>query len=330
MRDTIVVGASAGGIRALRNLLRTVPPDLPAAILAVVHIPATGESVLPFVLGHAGPLPAKAAEDGEPLSKGNVYVAPPDRHLLVQHGRMRLTQGPRENRHRPSIDALFRSAAVDLGPRVIGVVLSGTLDDGTAGLWAVKDRGGVAVVQSPDEAEFRDMPRNALAHVDVDHELPVAEIGAKLAALAAQESPMPTAVPPAMTAEAAIELNDNALSQGVLELGVPSSITCPECHGSLVEIREGSIVRFRCHTGHASSLHTLLAETEVAIEKSLWNTVRALEERSFLRQTMERRAREAGELGLAEQLAVDAARDREAAERVRRLVAGPAAAYCAT
>jgi two-component system, chemotaxis family, protein-glutamate methylesterase/glutaminase len=116
----------------------------------------------------------------------------------------------------------------------------------------------------------------------------------------------------------------------VLELGVPSSITCPECHGSLVEIREGSIVRFRCHTGHASSLHTLLAETEVAIEKSLWNTVRALEERSFLRQTMERRAREAGELGLAEQLAVDAARDREAAERVRRLVAGPAAAYCAT
>ena len=326
MRDAIVVGASAGGIRALRNLLRTVPPDLPAAIVAVVHIPATSESVLPYVLGSAGPLPAKAAEDGEPLAPGTVYVAPPDRHLLVQRGRLRLTRGPRENRVRPSVDALFRSAAIDLGPRVIGVVLSGMLDDGTAGLWAVKDRGGVAVVQKPDDAEFPDMPRNALTHVQVDHVLPVAEIGPKLATLAAEETPAPTAVPPSMAAEAAIELNGNPLQHGVLELGKPSPNSCPECHGSLVEIREGSIVRYRCHTGHAYSLPTLLAETEIAIEKSLWNTVRALEERSFLLRTMERRAREAGDVGLAEQLSVDAARDQANADRVRRLTAGPAAA----
>src|SRR5688572_6531577 len=177
MRDAIVIGASAGGVRTLREMLRTVPADLPAAILAVVHIPTHSPSALPLVLNGSGPLPAKAAEDGEPLRKGKVYVAPPDRHLLIEGGRLRLTRGPRENRVRPCIDTLFRSAAVDLGPRVVGVVLSGTLDDGTAGLWAIKDRGGVPVVQRPAQAEHPDIPRNALAHVEVDHVLRVTEMG---------------------------------------------------------------------------------------------------------------------------------------------------------
>ena len=303
-----------------------MPADLPAAIVCVLHIPAHSPSALPLVLGNRAPLPVKAAEDGEPLVRGNVYVATPDRHLLVERGRLRLTRGPRENRVRPCIDTLFRSAAVDLGPRVVGVVLSGALDDGTAGLWAIKDRGGVAIVQDPAEAEFPDMPQNALAHVEVDHVLRAAEIGPKLAAVTAQTVPRATAAPPAMAAEAAIELGANGLKQGVLDLGRPSPNSCPECHGALVEIREGSIVRYRCHTGHAYSLRTLLGETEVAIEKSLWSTVRAIEERSFLLRTMERRARESGDDALADRLAADASRDEASAERVRQLTVGPTAA----
>jgi two-component system chemotaxis response regulator CheB len=322
MRDTIVVGGSAGSVRALRALVQAVPADLPAAVLVVVHIPAHSPSALPLVLS-AGPLPAKAAEDGERIERGNIYVAQPDLHLLVERGRLRLTRGPRENRVRPCIDVLFRSAAVDLGPRVVGVVLSGVLDDGTAGLWAVKDRGGVAVVQQPAEAEHPDMPRNALAHVDVDHVLPVAEIGSTLAALAAEPTPDAAAVPPAMAAEAAIELGSNPLRRGVLDLGHLSPNACPECHGSLTEIREGSIARYRCHAGHAYSLRTLLAETEIAIEKSLWNTVRAIEERSFLLRTMERRARESGDDRLADRYAADAGRDEANAQQVRQLATGP-------
>ncbi|HET7607103.1 MAG TPA: chemotaxis protein CheB [Gammaproteobacteria bacterium] len=326
MKDVIVVGASAGGIRALKGVLAGLPRELPASVLAVVHIPRHGTSVLPLILDAAGPLPAKAAEDGEALARGTVYVAPPDRHLLVEGGRLRLTRGPRENRVRPCVDALFRSAAVDLGPRVVGVVLSGTLDDGTAGLWAIKDRGGVAVVQQPDEAEYPDMPASALANVEVDHVLRVAEMGPKLAALALEKSEAQAPVPDAMAAEAEIELGGHALQKGVLELGVPSPNSCPECRGSLVEIREGPIVRYRCHTGHAYSLQTLLAETDADIEKALWNAVRAIEERSFLRKAMERRAREAGDVALADRLAADAARDVADAQRVRRLTAGPAAA----
>ncbi len=326
MRDAIVVGASAGGIGALQGLLRGMPADVPAAILVVMHIPAHSPSALPLVLTGASPLPVKAAENGEVPQRGTVYVAPADRHLLLEHGHLRLTRGPRENRVRPCIDALFRSAAVDLGPRVIGVVLSGTLDDGTAGLWAIKDRGGAAVVQAPADAEYPDMPQSALAHVDVDHVLPAAELGAKLAALAAAPFEPPTAVPRPMATEASIELGGDGLRQGVLKLGKPSPNACPECHGSLVEIHEGSIVRYRCHTGHSYSLRTLLAETEIAIEKSLWNTVRAIEERSFLLRTLERRARENGEERMAEQFARDASRDEANAQRVRQLTVGQAAA----
>ncbi|HEX7238320.1 MAG TPA: chemotaxis protein CheB [Gammaproteobacteria bacterium] len=319
MRDVIVVGASAGGIRALKEVLAGLPRDLPAATLAVVHIPPYATSALPVILSGAGPLPAKSAEDGERPRKGTVYVAPPDRHLLVEGGRLRLTRGPRENRVRPCVDALFRSAAVEFGPRVVGVVLSGTLDDGTAGLWAVKDRGGAAVVQQPSEAEYPDMPRSALEHVAVDHVLAVAQIGPKVAALVRERAAAPSAVPAAMATEAEIELEGNGLEKGILELGRPSRNSCPECHGSLIEIREGPIVRYRCHTGHAYSLRTLLAETEADIEKALWNAVRAIEERSILLRTLERQARDAGETAAADQLAADAIRAEAEAQDVRRL-----------
>jgi two-component system chemotaxis response regulator CheB len=266
----------------------------------------------------------RAAENGERLSHGTVYVASPDRHLVIERGTLRLTRGPRENRVRPSVDALFRSAAVDLGPRVIGVVLSGVLDDGTAGLWAVKDRGGVAMVQEPDEAEYPDMPKSALEHVGVDHVLPAVEIGPKLAALATEATPAAAPVPPAMATEAAIERGDSTLGRRVLDLGALSPNACPECHGSLVEIREGSIVRYRCHTGHSFSFRTLLEETEVAIEKSLWNTIRAIEERSFLLRTLEQDSRARGNEALADQFAADAEHDEANARRVRLLASGAA------
>lgn len=326
MRDAIVVGSSAGGIRALRGLLQGLPEDLPASVVVVNHIPAHGPSALPLLLASAGPLAAKAVEDGEALQHGTVYVAPADRHVVIEKGRLRLTRGPRENRVRPCVDTLFRSAAVDLGPRVVGVVLSGTLDDGTAGLWAVKDRGGVAMVQQPAEAEYPDMPESAIEHVRVDHVLPVADMGAKLAALAREATPQAVPPPPAMAAETQIDLHGRALVKGVLDLGRPSPSTCPACHGALVEIREGNIARYRCHTGHAFSLRTLLEETEVAIERSLWNTVRVIEERSFLLRTMERQAREKGNHELGRRLAAAAERDETHAQGVREMTVKPAEA----
>lgn len=175
-RDVIVVGTSAGGVEALRELAAALPPDLPASVLIVLHLSPGGPGLLPAILNRAGPLPAAHATDGEELRRGRIYVAPPDFHMLVADGRLRLARGPRENLHRPAIDALFRSAAAAWGPRVIGVVLTGALDDGTAGLGAIKRTGGVAVVQDPEEAAYPSMPRSALRNVRVDHCVPLAEI----------------------------------------------------------------------------------------------------------------------------------------------------------
>jgi two-component system, chemotaxis family, protein-glutamate methylesterase/glutaminase len=186
-RDIIVVGASAGGVEALSQLARGLPPDLAASIFVVLHLPAGGASALAHILDRAGPLSSSQARDGEPINHAHIYVAPPDHHLLVRRGHVTLVRGPRENNHRPAVDPLFRSAARAYGSRVVGVILSGALDDGTAGLLAVKTRGGVAVVQSPDEALFSGMPTSALHHVNVDHCVPLAEIPRLLNKLSREE-----------------------------------------------------------------------------------------------------------------------------------------------
>jgi two-component system chemotaxis response regulator CheB len=267
---------------------------LPAALCIVLHLPPDHRSRLPEILSRAGPLPAAHGVDGAPITPGCIYVAPPDHHLLVEAGYIRLTRGPKENRTRPAIDPLFRSAAYAYGPRVIGVVLSGQLDDGTAGLWAVKDRGGIAIVQDPQEAQFPSMPQNALAHVAVDDCLPLATMAATLARLTQEPAPEARGplVPKQLEIETRIALGHNALDSGVMKLGQLVPYTCPECHGVLVQLQEGGILRFRCHTGHAFSVHSLLGEVTEAVERSLWSTLRAIDESILLMRHLQRHARD--------------------------------------
>ncbi|MFN8473960.1 MAG: chemotaxis protein CheB [Anaerolineae bacterium] len=294
--DIIVVGASAGGVEALSQLVATFPSDFPAAVFIVLHIPAQATSVLPQILGRVGPLPAAHAVDGVRIQQGNIYIAPPDHHLIVEQGRVRVAYGPAENRHRPAVDPLFRSAALAYGPRVVGVILSGTLDDGSAGMMSVKAHSGIAVVQDPAEALYDGMPLNVMKYVDVDYCLPVAKIGAVLRELAAEPvvggEKMPDDKDGEYEVEAA-ELSTYALV-GDERPGVPSVYACPDCHGTLWEIDDGNIRRYRCRVGHAYTEESLLAAHSESLERALWAALRALEENaSILRRTAER-ARETG------------------------------------
>ncbi|HLH25031.1 MAG TPA: chemotaxis protein CheB [Chloroflexota bacterium] len=281
--DLIVVGASAGGVEALAELVRGLPRSIPAAVCIVLHLPADSTSLLPQILGRAGVLPTVHARDGELLRHGHVYVAPPDSHLVVEPGRLRLVAGPRENGHRPSVDVLFRTAAQVYGPRVIGVVLSGTLDDGTAGLLAIKRRGGLAVVQQPADARYPGMPQSALEHVVVDQVLPVRDMPAMLTRLAREQVPEEVPAPSGELAEEirAAELSMERLNRGDYP-GAPSVYTCPECSGSLWELRDGELLRYRCRVGHAYTAESLLAGQAGMVEAALWAALRALEEKASL------------------------------------------------
>lgn len=293
-RDIIVLGASAGGVEALRTLVAGLPAALPAAVFVVLHVPPHAPSHLHTILRRAGPLPVEAAADCAPIHPGKIYVAISDRHLLIENERMRVTRGPKENRARPAVDVLFRSAAYHFGERVIAAVLTGNLDDGTAGLWAVKDRGGVAIVQSPDEAPFPSMPQNALDHVDVDHVLRVSEMPSVFQQLTEEpvvKSKKPGAVGTYDT-ELKVALGVNGLASGIMQLGPIATSTCPECHGVLVEMRDGPIRRYRCHTGHSFSSQTLFFEIDQQIERGLMTALRAIEERMLLLQQREQQARE--------------------------------------
>jgi two-component system chemotaxis response regulator CheB len=286
--DIIVIGASAGGVEALTSVVRQLPGDLPAALFVVLHIPAQSPSLLPGILGRAGSLPASHPRDGEPIQPGRIYVAPPDQHLLVEDERVRLTRGPRENRARPAVDVLFRTAARAYGPRVVGVVLTGGLDDGTAGLQAVKQQGGIAVVQDPQDALYPSMPKSALEHVAVDHCLPLSDIGARLVALALE--PAPDVIYPAsamMEAESQhAEVVMEVFNHQELMPGQPSPFACPECHGVLWEMRDGQLLRYRCRVGHAYSAESMLAEHSETLEAALWAAMRALEESAALSERM--------------------------------------------
>jgi two-component system chemotaxis response regulator CheB len=298
--DLVVIGASAGGVEALTELVRELPADFPAAVLAVVHFPPHSTSMLPLILGRRGRLPAVHAEDGAEIRPGTIYVAPPDRHLLVERGRLRLSRGPRENGHRPAADALFRSAARAYGARVVAVVLSGTLDDGTAGLAVVRRRRGVTVAQHPDDALFAGMPKTAIEAGVVDHVLPVREIAPLLARLAgtppAEEADV---TDPLDDFEAALaEMRPGALFPGEPP-GKPAGLTCPECLGSLYEIHDGELVRYRCRVGHGFGNDTLLAEQGDKVERALWTALQVLNERAALARRTAERMESRGSSGVA-------------------------------
>ncbi|MBF6648704.1 chemotaxis protein CheB [Methylobacter sp. BlB1] len=304
-RDIIVVGASAGGIPALESLVAGLPATLPAAVLVVLHLSPHIPSYLDAILARAGALSVTPAIDGEPIVPGRVYVALTDRHLMLEEGRLRVTHGPKENRVRPAIDVLFRSAAYAFGPRVIGVVLSGLLDDGTAGAWAIKDRGGVVLVQSPEEAKHASMPESVLRHVDVDYTLPVAHMPRVIAQLI--NKPIidigDAVIADTPRIENRVTLEARVRPGEIMQLGSISPNTCPECKGVLTKIEEGPITRYRCHTGHAYSLQTLMADVNEEVEMALWSAVRVANERMLLLGEMEKMARARGDEATAQQCA---------------------------
>ncbi|MCC5655929.1 chemotaxis protein CheB [Nostoc sp. XA010] len=302
--NIILVGTSAGGVEALTYLVKNLPPNLNAAVIIVLHVSSHGTSVLPKILSRAGNLPVSHAQDGEAIVHGWIYVAPPDYHLLVEEGYLRLTRGAKENRCRPAIDPLFRSAARTYGQRVIAVLLTGMLDDGTAGLMAVKMRGGMAIVQNPDDALFPDMPRNAINNVDdIDHIVPLSDIPSILVGLVnmPMEIEAENPIPSKMEFETEIaQLNLEAVENESDRPGKPSTFGCPDCGGILWEVEEGNLLRFRCRTGHAYSAETLLASQSDGIEDALWIALRALEEKASLSHRMASRM-EARNLPLAAQ-----------------------------
>jgi two-component system, chemotaxis family, protein-glutamate methylesterase/glutaminase len=300
--NIIVIGASAGGVEAVSTLVRALPADLPAAVFVVLHIPAQSPSMLPAILARAGQLPALQPTDGLAITHGQIYVAPPDHHMLLERGRIRVVRGPRENRHRPAIDPLFRSAARSYGARVTGVILTGMLDDGTAGLLVVKQCGGVAIVQDPHEALYPGMPRSALDHVAVDYCLTLGEIAMRLVELA--HAPLPEngalAVPDEIEQELRVTTMDLAAMTSDDHPGTPSAFSCPECGGVLWELNDGDLTRFRCRTGHAYSPESMLAGQSDTLEEALWVALKTLEENLSLSRRLERQARERGQVLVAE------------------------------
>lgn len=285
-RNIIVIGASAGGFNAIKQLVAGLPPDLDAAIFIVWHMSPDLRGILPQVLNQQNTILASNAIDREPIVFNRIYVAPPDRHLLLENGFVRVTRGPKENRFRPAVDPLFRSAAYIYGPRVVGIVLSGALDDGTAGLWTIKSRGGIAIVQDPAEAEVPAMPQHALQAVEVDYRVTVAEMSSLLTEIILEqvkedkESDMEENNK--TSREVQIALQDRPLEPEGLKLGELTPYACPECHGVLSAIKDGDIIRYRCHTGHAYSADSLLTSITENIEETLWSAIRGVEESIIL------------------------------------------------
>jgi two-component system chemotaxis response regulator CheB len=295
-KRAIVIGASAGGVEALKEVVAGIPADIKTPVFVVLHIPPFVRSNLPEILSSVGPLPAVHPEDGARIKPGFVYVAPPDHHLLIGDSHIAVKKGPRENRFRPSIDALFRSAAYVCGSGAIGVVLSGALDDGTSGLWSIKRLGGTTVVQNASQARFESMPRNALTYVDVDYTLPSMEIGALLGRLANEKISKAVVAPEVkngMATEVRIAIENNAFQKGIMDLGQLTPFTCPECHGALVRIAEGKMSRFRCHTGHAYTDNALLEAVMETTGEMLWQVIRSLEEGVMLLNHMGHHLKEA-------------------------------------
>jgi two-component system, chemotaxis family, protein-glutamate methylesterase/glutaminase len=314
MDRVFVVGASAGGVAALSRLFGELDSGLPATIFVVIHRYAGGPDLLSSLLSKRSRIPIRVGAN-EPMKHGVIYLAPPDRHLIVERDIVRTTNAARENRHRPSIDVLFRSAAVAYRQTVVGVVLTGMLDDGTAGLFYVKRHGGITVVQDPADAEFDSMPANALTHVKIDHIVPLDRMGNLLNSLAREPIAYPTYTPegPASMPKIFVRpLNGSEVETRILEedeqSAKPSTYTCPECHGTLFRLNDLSTPRYRCRVGHAYGTNSLAVSQTDQVEQLLWSALHAIEEK----------AEYESQLGEAAAKTGDAERAANAANRVKR------------
>jgi two-component system, chemotaxis family, protein-glutamate methylesterase/glutaminase len=296
--DVIVIGASSGGVEVLTKLLGRLPPDFPAAVFVVLHVRPDAPSYLPAILNRVGGLPVSHAVDREPIRRGRVYVAPPGFQTYVQRGHIGVVRGPRENLHRPAIDPLFRTAAHNYGERVIGIILSGSMDDGAAGLLAVKRAGGIAVVQDPSDAQFPDMPTNAMERADADYCVRVEDLAPLLTSLVKKDDGTPV-LPAEVALETYQEAEQPIEAMTSEELGPPSAFTCPDCQGTLFEIEEGGVVRFRCRVGHAYSAEAMDKAQREAAERAMWSALRALEERSGLMRKLADHADRRGHTAVA-------------------------------
>ncbi|HEY7614743.1 MAG TPA: chemotaxis protein CheB [Gemmatimonadales bacterium] len=290
-REIVVIGGSAGAIESVTEIVCGLPAGFPAAVFIVVHVPGSVSSALPRILSRAGALAAVHPENEAPIEPARIYVAPPDCHLFIEDDRIRLSRGPKENGHRPAIDPLFRSAAHHYAGGVIGVLLSGNLSDGTAGLLGIKQRGGIAIVQDPDTALYSGMPRSAVERVPIDHVVPVTAMAKLLVRLTSEAAPpWRVAMEPSRTDDS---LDEVSLGDPRTQ-GIPSTMSCPECHGVLWEHRDSDVLRFRCRVGHAFTEEALLALQAEQLEAALWTALRVLEEHSALSRRLAARASHRG------------------------------------
>jgi two-component system chemotaxis response regulator CheB len=294
-----------------------LPADLPASVLVVLHMPAGGTSALPAILDRAGSLPARTARNGEALEHGRIYVARPDHHLLVVDGVMALSHGPSENGHRPAVNALFRSAALSYGASVTGVLLSGALDDGVAGLVSIAHRGGRVVVQAPSDALYPGMPERALQTLTPDHVVTAAEIGAVLAKTTSETAENSDMAPDILRWEHEFASTGRATDR-TGTVATPSEFSCPDCQGVLSDIDAG--MRYRCQVGHAWTAEALLAAQGSALDRALWVALRTLEEKTALSMRMARNAQARGSSRTAERYEQLARETTEAAEVLRQQV----------
>lgn len=300
-RDMLAIGTSAGGFEALRSLARAFPADFPAAILVTIHLAYGFRSELERILSGDGPLPAAFAEDGMKPERGHIYLAPAGCHLLAD-GTLSLGRGPRENNSRPAIDPMFRSVAVCCGPRAVGAVLTGTMADGAAGLWALKRCGGIAVVQDPEDAAYPEMPTTALIQAGPDHVVKLAEMPELLTALARSPAGQAVPVPDSIRFEVSIARDGQNAMSDLDRFGRRSVLTCPDCNGIMWEIDEGELVRYRCHVGHAYTAESMLTSQSGEADRMLETLIRSHRERAVLVHRMAAHERSLQNQSLAAQL----------------------------
>ena len=322
IKRIIVMGASTGGFEAFKKIISSLPADFTVPIFIVWHMSPDIHGVLPQVLNRINSIVASHAYNNEEIKQGRIYVAPPDHHMLVEDGKILVTHGPKENRFRPAIDPLFRSAAYTYGNGVIGVILSGALDDGTAGMWAIKHYGGIAIVQDPMEAEVPSMPNSALREVQIDHCVSLSELPKLLVHLSNEPVNQNAAImkDDQTKKEIQIAAEEKALEKSIFKLGELSPYTCPECHGVLTRIQNDNIIRYRCHTGHAYSTDALMAAITEKIEDSLYGALRGMDESIILLNHMGDHYAEANQPKLAALYFKKAKEASERSEWVRKSI----------